>query len=125
VGEHQIKVDANDEYWRRFQNAKAAGMLTNPSGLAKVALSHAMENGQAATEALLRASGNGGPAIDHLQLGRIEERLTDHQREHQLGRDQDENRGGCIEVWLKVLTAVMLVSVMLTAYLAVRQPATA
>jgi hypothetical protein len=57
VGEHQIKVDANEEYWRRFQSAKAAGRLTNPSGLAKVALSHAMEHGQPATEALLDGLG--------------------------------------------------------------------
>jgi hypothetical protein len=38
---HQVKVSVSDEYWQRYQDARTAGTLTNPSGLAKVAMSYA------------------------------------------------------------------------------------
>jgi hypothetical protein len=71
VSEHQVKVSANEDFWRRLQVAKTTGMLTNPSGLGQLAFSHAMEHGQADTEALLRSNGHApaagqaaGPLLD-------------------------------------------------------------
>jgi hypothetical protein len=65
MSEYQVKIATDDaEWWERLQRARAEGKVTSMSGLGKQALAHAMENGQPATEALLRSNGNGNPSLD-------------------------------------------------------------
>jgi hypothetical protein len=110
VYDHQIRLACNDDFWSRYQRARADELVTDASGLGKLAISHAMSHGQAATEVLLR-DGGGAQDAGSPQLERVEEMLTEHQRAHQLGHD---NRG-CIEVWLKVVAAFAFISVILSA----------
>jgi len=74
---YQYRIGTDDpDYDRRVQEARAVGRITSMSGLGKAAFSHAMEHGQAATEALLRHRG----ALvdqDHDQLDRIEKLVTE------------------------------------------------
>jgi hypothetical protein len=63
--QHQLKISASDEYYRRVEDARTAGLVTSVSGLGKTALGHAMQHGQPATESLLRTNGlPSGPGQD-------------------------------------------------------------
>jgi hypothetical protein len=65
----QLKIGVNEAFLKRVREAEAAGLITNTSGLGKLALSHSMQHGQAATEALLRSNGHvSGPGQEPTEL---------------------------------------------------------
>jgi hypothetical protein len=49
-----VRVTFGDDYGPRLEKAVQDGRIINKAGLAKAAYGHAMQHGQAATEALLR-----------------------------------------------------------------------
>jgi hypothetical protein len=52
----QVKIYDEDSFFQRIQAAESAGLISNKSALGQLAFSHAIEHGQAATEALLRGT---------------------------------------------------------------------
>jgi hypothetical protein len=70
----QIKLSCNEDFWGRYQAGKNAGLITDASGLGKLAISYGLEHGQATTEALLR-NGNPQHRPDHEAAELLEQLL--------------------------------------------------
>jgi hypothetical protein len=97
VSQYQWRIGTDDAAWaQRLEAARADGMVTNLSGLGKLAFSTAIEHGQAATEAALRNLGAAAvdqhQTVDPAQLDRIEQLVTVHRHDHAQPRQHQDDR---------------------------------